>query len=91
MIASHSARIFPATPQRGVKRSLSIRLSGNSMLGKFLLADVAHAVFLFAFFEHVDDVAAAGFFLAVDVTADRLGLLLGFVGNFFGETEIERV
>src|SRR6266404_665682 len=62
----------------------------DSVFGKFLLADVAHAVFLFGLFQHINDVAAAGFLLAVGVTTDRFGLLLGFGGNFFGETEVER-
>jgi len=60
------------------------------VLREFLRADVAHAVFFFDLFQHINDIAAASFLLAVDVTADRLGLLLGFVGNFFGETEVER-
>src|SRR5580765_222662 len=63
----------------------------DSMLGKFLLADVADGVFFFGLFQHINDIAAAGFFLAVYITADRLGLLLGFIGNFFRETEIERI
>ena len=61
------------------------------MFGKFLRADVAHAIFLFIFFQHVDDVAAAGFRFTVDITADGGSLLSGFVGNFFGETKVESV
>ena len=55
------------------------------MLGKFLLANIADAVFLFAFLEHVDDAAAAGFFVAVDVAANRFGLLFGFSRKFLPE------
>src|SRR5512135_1140963 len=61
------------------------------MLGKFLRADVAHAVLLFALFEDINHVAAAGFVLAVGVAADRFGLFLRFVGNLFGQAEVEGV
>lgn len=40
------------------------------MFGKFLLTNVAHTVFFFAFFQNINDAAATGFFIAVGVTAD---------------------
>ena len=35
------------------------------MLGKSAGGDVAHTVFVFAFFQDVDDAAATGFFIAI--------------------------
>src|SRR5580765_3965913 len=82
---------FPSDAAARREQILEHQAERDSMFGKFLLADGAHAVFLFGLFQHINDIAAAGFFLAIYITADRLSLLLGFVGNFFRETEIQRI
>jgi len=58
---------------------------------KPLLADIAQPVSFLVFFEDVNHVAAAGFFVAVRVTANGFRLLLCLYGNFFRETEIQRL
>jgi hypothetical protein len=51
----------------------------NFVLGKFLFTDISYAVLLLVFFQLVDDVAAAGFLLAVGIAAGGFGLFSGFV------------
>ena len=54
------------------------------VLWKFFLADTAHPIFFLIFFEHINYVAAAGFFVAVGVTANGSRLLPCFRGNLLG-------
>jgi len=61
------------------------------VLRKPLLADIAQPVSFLGFLEDVNHVAAAGFFVAVRVTANGFRLLLCLYGNLFRETEIQRL
>lgn len=61
------------------------------VLRKLLLADIAQPVPILVFFEDVNNVAAAGFFVAVLVTANGFRLLLCFYRNLFRQTEIQRL
>ena len=63
----------------------------NFVLGKSLLADLAHTVGLFFLFQEVDDAAAASFFFPIEVTAYRFGLLARFGRDLFSQTEVERI
>src|SRR5206468_10945665 len=59
------------------------------MFGEFLLANIAHTVGFPLFFQDVDNVAAAGFLVAVKITANGFGLLGCSIRNLFAQTEVQ--
>ena len=61
------------------------------VLWKSLLADIAQPVLFLVFFQDINHVTAAGFFVAVRVTANGFRLLLCLYDNFLRETEIQRL
>src|SRR5918994_1741669 len=60
------------------------------VLGKFLFADITHAIALSLLFEYVENFPAAGFRVAVKMSSDRGSLFRCFICDFLRQTKIKR-
>ena len=81
---------FAGNPATRGKEILEHQAKRYLMLGEFSLPDIAHAIVLFFFFQHIKNSSAAGFLITVQVAPHGRCLLCRLVRDFVRQPEIER-